>query len=290
MGGTSTSKQTQQSQLTGYEPAMGTVNGILNNIGTIAGQTGTAPNANQAGALNHLVANGQAGSPFTQGITSGVQGLLNGGGATKYDPQITANMDALKNGVMGQTAAGNDIGGNSALKAQLDAMTSDITGNINGQWAAAGRDLSPGNSQALGRGLAQGLAPVIAAQYNTDKSNQINAANTLYNAGNSTYGILNGNQQAANGNIATGAGLTDTALSNQNWGANTILNAESQRTGIPLSQYQTLLGMVSPIAAQFGQQNGTTTGEQTMSPIQQFLTLTQGLKNLTPSNPVSFGR
>ncbi|WP_316214130.1 tail fiber domain-containing protein [Bradyrhizobium sp. SZCCHNR2032] len=288
MGGTSKTTQTQTSQLSPYEPAAGTLNGILGNLSTIAGGAGTTPNTAQTSAINQLSANGAAGSPFTSTMTGAALGLLNGGGATKNDAAITSNLNDYK-GLLTSTANGSEVGANSALKPQLDQITRDVTDQVNGAWAAAGRDGSPGNAQALGRGIAAGVAPVIAAQYNTDKTNQLNAASSLYNAGNTTYGILNGNNATANSNIASGTNVASAALNNENWGANATLQAEAQRTGIPLSQYQTLLGMISPVAATFGQQNGTATGTSTMSGAQQFATIAQGIGSLWPKGNISFG-
>lgn len=288
MGGTSTSKQTQTSQLTGYDPAMSTVNGILGNLGTISNSIGTTPNAAQTGALNTIEANANN-NPFTTSMNNNALGLLNGGGAKNNDAAISGTLDALKSGIVGQTASGANIGKNPALQAQLDQIATDTTNQVNGSWAAAGRDGSPGNAQALARGIAAGEAPVIAAQYNTDTSNALGAANTLYGAGNTTYGMLNSNNAAANSNIENGTNVASAALNNQNWGANATLQAEAQRSGIPLSQYQTLLGMVSPIAAQFGTQNGTATGENTMSGAQQFATIAQGVGSLWPKGNISFG-
>jgi hypothetical protein len=48
----------------------------------------------------------------------------------------------------------------------INTMTSDITNQVNGSFAGAGRDFSGANQMALGRGLTSGLAPTIAAQYN----------------------------------------------------------------------------------------------------------------------------
>ena len=59
------------------------------------------------------------------------------------------------------------IGANSALKPQLQTIQDDVTNTTNGQFAAAGRDMSPANYQAVARGVAQGEAPVIANQYNS---------------------------------------------------------------------------------------------------------------------------
>ncbi|MGJ4954628.1 tail fiber domain-containing protein [Bradyrhizobium sp. HKCCYLRH2015] len=288
MGGTSKTSQTQTSQLTGYEPAMSTVNGILGNLGAIAGSTGTTPNATQTAAINELEANAAAGKTYAPLIGQNAIGLLNGGGATKNDAVINANYERYQ-GLLNSTANGSEIGANSALKPQLDQITRDVTDQVNGSWAAAGRDGSPGNAQALGRGIAAGVAPVIAAQYNTDKTNQLNAASSLYGAGNTTYGMLNQNQAAANANLTNGVGMASSALDANNYGANATLAAEAQRTGIPLSTYQTLLGMVSPVAATFGTQNGTATGSSTMSGAQQFATIAQGIGSLWPKGNISFG-
>jgi hypothetical protein len=280
MGGTSTTSQSQSSQLAPYGPASGALNGILGSLSSIAGNTGTAPNATQTGAINQIKQNANGQPNYNPAINSGTMGLLNGGGATQYDPAITANLDALKNGILGQTASGANIGKNPALQSQLDTIASDVTNQVNGSWAAAGRDGSPGNAQALARGIAQGEAPVIAAQYNTDTTNALNAANTLYGAGNTTYGILNGNQAAANQNFQNGVGTVGAGLNAENAGANATLAAEAQRSGIPLSQFQTLLGMISPVAAAFGQQSGQSQGSSTMSGWQQLALAGAGLNSL----------
>jgi hypothetical protein len=280
MGGTSTTSQSQSSQLAPYGPASGALNGILGSLSSIAGNTGTAPNATQTGAINQIEQNANGQPNYNPAINSGTMGLLNGGGATQYDPAITANLDALKNGILGQTASGANIGKNPALQSQLDTIASDVTNQVNGSWAAAGRDGSPGNAQALARGIAQGEAPVIAAQYNTDTTNALNAANTLYGAGNTTYGILNGDQAAANQNFQNGVGTVGAGLNAENAGANSTLAAEAQRSGIPLSQFQTLLGMISPVAAAFGQQSGQSQGSSTMSGWQQLALAGQGLSGL----------
>lgn len=286
MGGTSTSKQTQSSQLAPYDPANPALQGILSGVSSLVPSAGL--NSKQSGALNTIESNANN-NPFSAPMTSGTLGLLNGGGATKYDPAITANLDALKNGILGQTASGANIGNNPALKAQLDQITTDTTNQVNSSWAAAGRDGSPGNTQALARGIASGVAPVIAAQYNTDTTNALNAANTLYGAGNTTYGMLNANNAAANQNFTNGVGTAGTALDSQNWGANATLAAEAQRFGIPASQYATLLGSVAPIAAQFGTQTGQSEGTQTMSGAQQFATIAGGIGSLWPKGNISFG-
>lgn len=288
MGGTSTTKQTQSSTLAPYDPANPSLQGILSGINKLVPQAGTLTSGQQ-GAIDQVVKNANGTPDYSQPINNGVTGLLNGGGATKYDPQITANLDSLKNGILGQTASGANIGNNPALKAQIDQITTDATNSTNGAWAAAGRDGSPGNFQALGRGIASGVAPVLAAQYNTDVNNALGAATSLYGAGNTTYGLLNGTQNQANTNFTNGVGSVSTGLNAQNAAPTAAINAMAQQFNIPASQLQTLLGMVSPVAAQFGTQNGQSTGESTMSGAQQFATIAGGIGSLWPKGNISFG-
>lgn len=288
MGGTSKTSQTQTSTLAPYDPAAGSLQGILGGINKLVPQAGTLT-GDQQGVLNKVIANSNGTPDYSQPINSGVTGLLNGGGATKYDPQITGNLDSLKNGILGQTASGANIGNNPALKAQIDQITTDATNSTNSAWAAAGRDGSPGNAQALGRGIASGVAPVLAQQYNTDVSNALGAATSLYGAGNSTYGLLNGNQNQANTNFTNGIGAVSAGLNAQNAAPTAAINAMAQQFNIPASQLQTLLGMVSPVAAQFGTQTGHSEGEQQMSGAQQFATIAGGIGSLWPKGNISFG-
>lgn len=288
MGGTSKTSQTQTSTLAPYDPAAGSLQGILGGINKLVPQAGTL-SSGQQGAIDQVISNANGTPNYSQPINQGVTGLLNGGGATKYDPQITANLDSLKNGILGQTASGANIGKNPALQAQIDQITTDATNATNGAWAAAGRDGSPGNAQALGRGIASGVAPVLAQQYNTDVNNALGAATSLYGAGNTTYGLLNGTQGQSNANFTNGIGAVSAGLNAENAAPTAAINAMAQQFNIPASQLQTLLGMVSPVAAQFGTQNGQSTGESTMSGAQQFATIAGGIGSLWPKGNISFG-
>lgn len=288
MGGTSTSKQTQSSTLAPYDPANPSLQGLLGGINSLVPQAGTL-STGQQGAINQVISNSNGQPTYNPTINSGTMGLLNGGGAQANDSDIKSNLSTLQNGILGQTASGANIGNNPALKAQIDQITTDATNQTNGAWAAAGRDGSPGNAQALGRGIASGVAPVLAQQYNTDTSNALNAATSLYGAGNSTYGLLNGNQNQANTNFTNGIGAVSSGLNAQNAAPTAAINAMAQQFNIPASQLQTLLGMVSPVAAQFGTQNGQSTGESTMSGAQQFATIASGIGSLWPKGNISFG-
>lgn len=288
MGGTSTTSQTQSSSVAPYSAASTGLNGILGSLTNMAPSAGTLTPA-QTGALGTIAGNaGAASSAFGAPATAGTLGLLNGGGANNNNGAITSNLGTL-NQNLGATASGANIGGNTALQPQLDQIATDVGNNVNSSFAAAGRDGSPGNTQALARGIAAGQAPVIAAQYNQDVQNQMSAANTLYGAGNTTYGLLNQNQAQANQNFTNGLGATGQALDANNLGANGVLQAAAQQFGIPASQLTTLLGAISPVAQAFGTNSGQSSGTSTMSGAQQFATIAGGVSNLMPKVGINFG-
>jgi hypothetical protein len=277
MGGTSTQQQQQTSTTSPYAPAQGTLDSILGQLNT------QVPNSNltstETGALDTLKSNAQAGNPYAGAIGNAATSLLNGGGAQTNDGPISNNLTNYQ-GLLSPYASGSMVGNNPALKAQLDQISSDVSGDVNGQFAAAGRDGSAYNQQALARGIAQGEAPVIADQYNQDVQNQLNAANSLYGAGNTTYGLLNQNQQTANANQQAGVDVGSAALDANNYGANQLLAEEAQRRGIPLSSLTTLLGSVSPVAQAFGTNNSTSNGSSTESGAQQFGQIAGGIGGL----------
>jgi hypothetical protein len=287
MGGTSKTEQTQSAQLAPYDPAKGGLDGLLGSI------TGMIPSAGsvsptQQGAINQIVSNSNSTPNYSAPIASGTFGLLNGGGANNNNPAIESNLaDYFKR--LSGTADGSNMGANSALKPQLDQITTDVTNQVNGAWAASGRDGSPGNFQALGRGIASGVAPVIAAQYNTDADRAMNAATALYNGGNSTYGMLNANQAQANQNFTNGIGAVSAGVAANNAAPNATLEAAAKQFGIPASQLVTLLGAISPVAATFGKQTGQSQGESQMSGAQQFATIASGIGSLWPKGNISFG-
>src|SRR5262249_23862395 len=209
------------------------------------------------------------------------------GGANAQVPNVQSNLASYQS-QLSPYANGSMIGNNPALAAQLAQIRDDVTNQVNGQFAAAGRDFSGANQQALARGLAQGEAPVLAPQYNQDVANQIAAANALYGAGNTTANMLAGFQQNYLANQGQGVSAAQSALDAQNYGANATLAEEAQRRGIPIQALSLLAQIGTPIA-QLGQQsNSTTTGTQDMSGVDQFATIAKGIGSLL--SPFSFGK
>jgi hypothetical protein len=286
MGGKSTSSttQTQNSTTTPWAPTQPFLNGILGQLGSGLSNTGLT-NA-ESGALNTTEANAANYGLYSPMISDTVNSFLGGGNAMGQAPAIQANLDAYK-ALLTPYANGSMIGANSALKPQLDTISNDVTNNVNSMFAGAGRDMSGINQQALARGIAQGEAPVIANQYNTDVDRALNASGLLYGAGNTTSGLLSGLSQQDLQNRAQGIGLAPTALSSDNAGANAILAAEAQRRGIPLQTLGLLANIGVPIAGLGHQTSGTNVSQSDnqMSGADQFGKIAGGLDNVAKAIP-----
>lgn len=280
MGGTSTSTTTQQSQTNPWQPAQGTLTGILGQLNGYLPQTGI--NGTQTNALNTIESNANNASstytPQVQGITSN---LLSGGGAMNYAPQYQQAYDAYK--AQTQPLASNtnyDPMQTPGIGDQLQALKDSITTGVNGSFAAAGRDGSGYNQKALASGLASGLAPVITSQYNQNVANQQNAASNLYSAGNTNATNQAGLNQTALGNQQSGINAIASGTDVANMGANAALQAEAQRLGIPLQNIGLLANIGVPIAGLGSQSSGTSTTENQMSGIQQLMGITSSLGSL----------
>ena len=252
MGGesksTTNSSQSFASQSNPWEPSQGLLTGIL---GQLRGQLGnTGITANETNALN-------AYQGMNPQFLDYAKNLLSGGGALDQAGNVQAGYDRFVN----QT---NPLASNTnynpldtpGFRDAINTITSDITNNVNGQFAAAGRDFSGANHQALSRGIMQGVAPTIAAQYNQNVQNQQGAARDLFGAGNTNAGLLSGLQQQKLANQGQGFSTSGDILSNS-------LNAEAARRGIPTQALGLLANIGVPIAGLGGTSSGTSSGTST---------------------------
>ena len=277
MGGTSTTQQTQSSTTAPWQAAQPALQGILGQLSPLVQNSGL--NATESGAINQLSQNASQGNPYAGQISGLASNLLNGGGATAQAPNLQSGLSTLQSQLT-PYANGSMIGNNPALQAQLAQIASDTTNQVNGQFAAAGRDFSGANQQALARGIAQGEAPVIAAQYNQDVANQMNAANSLYGAQNSTSGLLSGLTQQGLTNQLQGVTSSQDALNAQNYTPQQQLALAQLAQSIPAQNLSLLAQIGVPIAGLGSQSTGQSQGSQTMSGAQQFGDIAGGISNL----------
>lgn len=282
MGGQSSSTQQQSSTTAPWQPAQGAITGILSQLNGLLPQTGIT--GAQTNALNTIEQNGANTGQYAPAVQNYTSSLLSGGGANDQAGNVNQNYQNYQ-------AQTNPLASNTnynpmstpGFSDALNTQISDITNGVNGQFAAAGRDFSGGNSQALGRGIAQGIAPTIAAQYNQNVQNQQGAAGNLYNAGNTNSGILAGLQQQSLANKGAGVSAIGAGQDALNSGATNTLAAEAQRLGIPIQNLGMLAQIGIPIAGLGSQSSGTSTGTQQMSGAQQFGTIANGAGNLFKS-------
>lgn len=280
MGGQSS--QQAQTQQTGVTNATTTQNPLAAAIpflqqilsGGQAIPTTTSPLQNQA--ISGLTGLAQGGNPFAGSISDYATQLLGGGGALAQNPALSQNLSTLQGTLSPFTNPANlNPYTTPGLGTALQTLGTDITGQINSQFANAGRSLSDSNTQALARGLSQGLAAPLLGQYNTNVGNLTGAAGTLYGAGNTTANALQQAQQAYLANRGQGVNAAGAAQAAQQQPYNLMLQAAALQTGIPLQTLQSLAQIGVPIAGLGGTstQQGTTTQQGNINQV----------SNLSPS-------
>lgn len=279
--GTSSSSQTTDQKTDPWAPAQGSLKSILGGVEGMAGNTGLT--GAESGALNTLQGYANAGNPYAPAIGSYATSMLGGGGANNGAPMVNSAYDTYTK-AMNPTASGAylDPNTNPFFAQTTQTIGNDVQSRLAGLYAGSGRDpAGAGNFGGwLGRGIAEGTAPAYASAYNNERTNQLNAINGMYGAGNNTAGILGNFQNQFNQNQGTGVNAANSALTAQNAPAQQTLAIEAARRGIPLSLMQQLAGIATPIAGLGGTMHGTQNSTQTASGMQQFLGLTQGLKNI----------
>lgn len=276
MGGKSSSTTSQSSETNPWAPAQDTLTGILGQLNSYLPQTGLT--GTQNAALNTIEQNNATAGQYNPAIQSYTKDMLGGGGALNQAGAVNQNYLDYQKNTQG-LASNTDYNpyNTAGFKDAIGTMVSDITNANNSRFAAAGRDFSGANAQALGRGISQGVAPTIAAQYNQNVQNQQGAAGNLYNAGNTSAGIQTGLQSLNNSNRGTGVGSVGTGLDAMNEGAKSNLAAEAQRLGIPLQNLGLLAQIGVPIAGLGGTSSGKSTTENQMSGVDQFSKIMSGI-------------
>lgn len=286
MGTSSATQQTQQKSKTNpWEP---TESGLKNIVSGINKQIPNyQPTTAETGALNTISANAQNVPNYGAQAQQLTQDLY-GGGIDRTGIVNDAYSNYQKQAQPYLDPSYLDPASNPAFKGYMDTISNDIQNRVNGMFAGAGRDLSGMNTQTLARGITEGTAPIFAQQYNQNVATQRGLMDNLFSAGGQAAGLLSGLDQTALGNRSAGASAAQSELDAKNMGANSILQAEALRRGLPLNNLQQLSSLLLPIAGAGQQSSGTatSTGTQTMSPIQQFMGITSGINNLFPRAPV----
>lgn len=257
-GTTTTQDQTDKSQTNPWDPAQGNLIGILNKLGGVSTDL-TAP---QSGAIANIENRAQ-GAPDFSLPTQGILKQYFAGGMPNQSGTVTDAYGDLKSR-LSPTANGANLDPTTApgMASTLDTVRNDVQNSVRSQFAGAGRPAGTNAdvAQAEARGIAQAEAPILTGQYNENVRNQLGAAGTLYGAGTTTAGTVTGMNQAELANKAQGINLAGAYPTIANQNDQTVLQAESARTGIPMGLLQQLTAMTGGIAGLGGQSTGTRQG------------------------------
>jgi hypothetical protein len=256
-GGSDKTTTTSQNQVS--NPWAPTQPALKSLLGQIQG-TSTAVTPTQKNAFSTLEANAAQGDPNAAATRALSTSLLNsrdnsGTVGSAYNT-LQGNIGGIASGDVDPTTA-------PGMAGLLATIRNDVSNSVNGQFAAAGRDMSGANSQALARGISQGEAAPLLAQYNANVAAKTGAAGTLYNAGANTAATTQALDAARAGLQQQGVSVGDTALAQQNYAPNSLLSLEEQKTALPFSNMGLLASLLYPMAGLGGQVSGTGTSNTT---------------------------
>lgn len=275
MGGENKQSQTQSSTTNPWEPAQGALKGILGQLDPLIANSGLSPTS--SGAIDQLQQSANQGNPFAGQINDFTTNLLNGGGANAQSGAVQGGLDQYKQQMAKYADPNYSSLNDPKLQAALAQIQSDVGNSVNGQFAAAGRDMSGANQMAYGRGVSAAQAPLILDQFNQDRSLQQNAAGSLYGAQNTTSGLLSGMNQQGLTNQQQGMTNSADALAAKNYGAAQTLNLEQLRQSLPAQNLGLLAQIGVPIAGLGSQSTGTSSGTKEDSLATQFGQFGSGL-------------
>lgn len=256
MGGSSRQTQTSTSNQTSstrpWEEGMPLVNSMIGQLNGIS----TGPSAGQTNAAQGLVdATGRI-PDFSGQATTLANDLFSGG--NNYGGMLSNAYGDLTRR-LSPIADGSNLNpmDDPGFKGLLDTMSNDISDRINAQFAAAGRDMSPGNDRYLARGISEGIAPVVAQQYNTNVNRMMDAANSLYTAGGTTAQGMTALDDNALNRRTQGMGVANDIAGMLTTPASMRLQAENTLAGLPLDSLSRYAGVALPLAQLGSESSGT---------------------------------
>jgi hypothetical protein len=240
----------QQSQTTPFGPAMPVLSGLIGSIQNAAGGAyggpfqGNLP-AEDAQNYNKAISNvGQLPNFGPAAAQTASNFLQTGGDPTGILRKEASNLNPIASENLDPTQT-------PGMKNVLDTIRNDISNQVNGQFAGAGRSLSGLNEQTLSRGLAQGEAVPLLNQYNQNFANMLGANQQLGNV-----------QSGATSNI--GQGLNFAQLAPQLAQMNPMIMEQltQQRNLQPMNYIAQFENLINPIAGLGGSATGSQQTQQ----------------------------
>jgi hypothetical protein len=262
-----TTTQNQSSQSSPWTPTQPALNSLIQGISN----TPTAVTPNQSGAISSLLGSASNLPNFGANGANTASQLFTGGGAGNQAGTVSGAYNNLQSSLSPLTNPANlNPFSTPGFGDAWSKMQNDIGNSVNDRFAASGRDMSPGNTQALATGLAQGGGQMIANQYNANANNLMGASNSLFGAGLNTGNALTGYNQQGNQNQLAGASLAGSIPGLYTSPAQSWLSAANTAQNQPFANMGTQESLLAPLAALGGQSTGQSTS-QTQTPLWQQL-------------------
>ena len=255
-----TTNQNQTAVSDPWKPAQDDVKRFLGNLDKASkGKGPFKPNANEMAAIDELRANAAAGNPWADEIGGLADSLF---ATESYAPQLQQGYSDLERRLSGTADGANlDLENNPYIREMLSNVTNNAVNRVNSQFAAAGRDFSGYNQQALGRGITEAQLPVLAQLYQHEQGRSDAAARDLYAAKGETARGSAQLDQLRDSLRAMGIDVGNAALDAQNWGANQMLAIEEKLKNLPYDELDRIAALLYPAAGLGG--TTTTTGTST---------------------------
>ena len=255
--------QTQQSKTDPWAPTQPYLTDFLKRLNTTGSSVGTGLSTGETAAFDKLKTSASEGNPWAPQIGSLATDMF---GTKSNSGQVQDAAKALSGSLSDYASGKNlDFGSNPYIQQMLSTIRSDASNSINSQFAGAGRDLSGDHAAALGRGIAQGEAPVLANLYQDAQGKQIDAIKTIADAQTGAATTAQGLDKAALDTRAGGVDAAQAALDAKNYGANAQLSLEEQIKKLPFDQLGWLAQYLFPAAGLGSQSSGTGTANSNSS-------------------------
>jgi len=244
------SKQKQNVRTGPWRPTQAPLAGMVNAASEIPGATSTAVTPEQNQAIGGLFGNAQqAIDQFNPQQTALINDLYSAKGLGQGQEGLNQASSALS----GYLQPGYlDPNTNPYLQPSLNALGDQVKNSVSNQFALAGRDFSGDFSNALGKGYAQNLAPLLMGQYNQNVGAQQNAAGMM-------PGISGAMDASALNQLSARSGAAGNVAALNNPYLQQLATAQTQ-AGLPYTNLNAAQQFLLPIAGLGGTNQGTTSG------------------------------
>lgn len=234
----------------------------LSQLGQTSTMTAPGMTADQSQAFETLKTNAQQGNPnagaIAQLATDQLSAPDNSGMVKDAYSDLTRRTSATADG------KNLDLGNNEYLQKMLTQVGDDAQNRVNASFAAAGRDFSGANQQAVGRGVTQAQAPLLLDFFNKEQGRTDAAARDLFSGANQTAGQMTALEAQRNAIRTQGIETTKAGMEARDAAPNTMLSLSQQMKDLPIQDLAQLAQLLFP-AAQLGSQSSGTGTQTTKS-------------------------